>query len=69
MKANDLAELSSLPELEELNLNSCNQISAGSFGILANCKKLKKLGVRYTHITPEEINLIREAIPGIEIEA
>ena len=71
LKDSDLAPLTKLPKLDDLELDAC-KITPASVKILSQCKALKKISVRRNGWTAEQLEKFKaemqKAIPQIEIK-
>lgn len=57
--------LSALPHVEKLGLESCTRIDDDAAAELANWKSLKYLDLQQTPVTPQGIQALRRAKPGL----
>jgi len=67
--AADLKELRPLQNLEKLGLEECPRINDDAVAELVNWKSLKYVDLEATKVTPQGVDILRRAKPGIVILA
>jgi Leucine-rich repeat (LRR) protein len=67
ISSGDLKELSKLRSLDKLGLEECSRIDDEAVAILAGWTSLKYVDLQATQVTPEGVEKLRSARPGMKI--
>jgi Leucine-rich repeat (LRR) protein len=67
ISSGDLKDLSTLQNVEKLGLEECSRVDDAAVALLAHWKSLKYVDLQATKITPEGVEMLRKARPGIQV--
>jgi Leucine-rich repeat (LRR) protein len=67
ISSSDLKELSKLQNVSRLGLEACPRIDDSAVAILTQWKSLQYVDLQATQITPQGVEMLRKAKPGLQI--
>ena len=67
ISSSDLKDLSKLQNVERLGLEACSRIDDSAVPILSQWKSLKYVDLQATQFTPQGVQMLQKAKPGIQI--